>query len=104
MEFARIYPNEMKQGEFVLSMLHTTIRFYGSRKECENLKPEFEKDARRMHLKELRRYGIYPVDVVGGRMWYCEQRQQHAWDIREFLPWIPDDRAEEINEEFTYQL
>ena len=104
MEFTKIYEDEMHPGRWILHMLHTAIRFYGSKRECENLRPEFDADARRKYLRELKRYGVVPAEVVGGVMWHNECNGRWSWDVRDFLPWIPDEQAEEMNKEFTYQM
>lgn len=103
MEFTRIYPNEMKQGEYILHILRTPYRYYGKKSECENLRPIFDRDARQMYLKELKKFGVVPADVEGGVMWHNECTGEWSWDVRDFLPWIPDEQAVQMNEEFTKQ-
>lgn len=104
MELTRIYEHRCKAGQYVLTIEHTPIRYIGTERECRNLQPLFERDAKRMYLKELKRIGIVPVDVVGGRMWHKECTGAYAWDLGDLVPWIPAETAELLNRIFTYQL
>lgn len=104
MNWTRIEPNCMKDGQYILWIIGTAIRFYGTKKECENLQPEFEADVKRKALNELKRYGVEPCDVVGGVMWHDFVKDIYSWDVRELLDFIPDDRGELINKTFTYQI
>ena len=103
MEWTRIVKDCTRDNRFILSITGTPIRFYGTKKECENLQPEFEENIKRQALAELKRYGVELCDVKGGRMWHDSWKDLYSWDVQELLDFIPTDRAELINKTFTYQ-